>query len=171
MLLRLHQAISAVCPVVGVRADGTFDPAPNATPEEIAAAQAAVAAFDWSEQAQQQWQQKQNALAAAALLQSNEPIPLGARASDVVLHELRNNLAELFGVFIKYLNQILALPVEDREAAIIAWIAAERLAWEQAGGVWAEEPPAPSEGYATGTDRVQRDELLPMVAGAVAAGA
>lgn len=41
----LHAAVAAVAPISGVRADGTIMFLPSATPAQIAAANAAVAAF------------------------------------------------------------------------------------------------------------------------------
>jgi hypothetical protein len=167
MIIRLHQAVSAVCPIVGVNADGTFDPAPNATTEQIAAAQSVVAAFDWNEAAQTAWEQQQNRLGAAALMTDGGSVPRAVRASDVVSYQLRNNVAEVLGVVIDHVDELAAMPRASRRAAILAWIAADRLSWEQAGGVWAEPPPAPSEVYDTGSDRVQRDELVPLVGAAI----
>lgn len=111
------------------------------------------------------------AMAAAALLQSGDPVPRAVRASDSVGYELRNNVAELLGVVIDHLEELAALPRAERSAALVAWVAADRAAWEAAGGVWALEPPAPAAVVATGADRVQADELLPLVGAAVAAGA
>lgn len=66
--LRLHQAIEAVCPIVGVSitADnvGTIDYDPSATAAQVAAAKSALAAFDWSDTAYSAWltqQQRQQA--------------------------------------------------------------------------------------------------------------
>lgn len=63
MLLRLHAAIAAVCPITGV-SDGTpgdsatvrVDYDPGATTEQRAAAQAVVDGFDWSTEAQLAWE-------------------------------------------------------------------------------------------------------------------
>lgn len=44
-LQAFHAAIAVVAPISGVRADGTIMFLPNATPAQIAAANAAVAAF------------------------------------------------------------------------------------------------------------------------------
>jgi hypothetical protein len=150
----------------------TYTNAQGATPEQIAEVNNIIQSHNWDDAAAQaSWEQQQNALAAAALLQSPDAIPRAVRASDAVSYQLRNNVAELLGVVIDHVDELAAMQRANRQAAILAWIAADRAAWEQAGGVWAEPPPAPSEVYATGTDRVQRDELLPMVGAAVAAGA
>ncbi|QEL18516.1 XkdW family protein [Limnoglobus roseus] len=108
--------------------------------------------------------------AAGALLLSSEPVSRAVRASDSVGYELRNNVAEVLGVVIDHVDELAAMPRAGRAAAIAGWIAADRLAWEQDGGVWAEVPPTPAAVLATGTDRVQRDELLPLVGAAVASG-
>jgi hypothetical protein len=164
---RLASQISAVCPVSIVRSDGTFDPAPSATSEQIAAAQFVVASFDWSPEAQAAWEQQQNRLGAAALMTDGGSIPRAVRASDVVSYQLRNNVAEVLGVVIDHIDTLAAMAKASRRAAILTWIADDRLAWEQAGGEWAEPPPEPAEVYDTGTDRVQRDELVPLVGAAI----
>jgi hypothetical protein len=53
---RLYAKIAAVCPIVsttvgtfGDSSTVTFQPAPGATPEQIAAAQAVINIFDWSD--------------------------------------------------------------------------------------------------------------------------
>ncbi len=56
---RLHETLAAVCPIATVRRTAgvtTFDPTPEATPAQIAAAEAALAAFDWSPEAHQAWE-------------------------------------------------------------------------------------------------------------------
>lgn len=63
---RLHALISVVCPIHGVsignpndKATWTFDPTPQATSEQITAAQAVIDSFDDSDAAQQAWQEAQ----------------------------------------------------------------------------------------------------------------
>lgn len=67
--MRLYGAIAAVCPIVGVvigtpgdSATCKFRPDLSATSTQIAAAQSALAAFDWSDTAYQAWltQQQRN---------------------------------------------------------------------------------------------------------------
>lgn len=53
---RLHEAAAAVCPILSVSSDGTVQPASGATGQQIAAAEAAVAAVDRSFQAQAAWE-------------------------------------------------------------------------------------------------------------------
>lgn len=59
MLTRLQAHLTAVCPCAIVRiispGVGGFEPAPSATAEQQAAASAALAAFDWSEEAHAAW--------------------------------------------------------------------------------------------------------------------
>lgn len=52
--LRLHHELSKVCPLVGSSLGG-FEPAPSATPAQIAAAQAVFNAFTPDEAAYDQW--------------------------------------------------------------------------------------------------------------------
>ena len=60
--LRLHEAISLVCPIHGVSIASTaattarIDYDPTATAAQITAAKAALAAFDWSDAAQTAWE-------------------------------------------------------------------------------------------------------------------
>jgi hypothetical protein len=174
MLNRLSSAVSSVCPVVGISVavygDSStvrIDFRDEATTEQRTAAQSAVDAFDWSQQAQSAWEQQQNRLGAAALMTDGGSVPRAVRASDVVSYQLRNNVAEVLGVVIDHIDELDAMPKASRGAAIIGWITADRVAWEQAGGEWAEPPPEPAEVYDTGTDRVQFDELVPLVGAAI----
>jgi hypothetical protein len=70
MINRLHMTLSAVCPISGVSVGTPGDLSTvridyaDATPEQIAAAQAALAAFDWSDAAQAAWEKQQAVLAA-----------------------------------------------------------------------------------------------------------
>lgn len=166
---RLDAATRAVCPIDGVSVDAATDPPavridyrPEATADQRAAAEAAVAAFDWSDTAQQTWEAGQNAAAAGALLASGESVPRAVRASDAVGYELRNNAAETLGALIEVLTAQLGT---DLSAAVVARIAARR-----ADRTFAETPPAAADAFASGTERVQRDQLLPLVGAAVAAG-
>ncbi len=59
---RLHEAIAAICPIVGVSVGTIGDSstvrvvfADSATAQQMADAQAVVNAFDWSDQAQTTW--------------------------------------------------------------------------------------------------------------------
>jgi hypothetical protein len=174
MLERIYQSVSAVCPIIGLSV-GTpgesssvrIDFHDDSTVEQRAAAQTIVDSFVWSEAAQSVWQQQQYRLGAAALLQSGDAIPRAVRASDTVSYQLRNNVAEVLGVVIDHVDELAAMPRASRRAAIIAWMAADRAAWVNAGGVWAETPPEPAGVYDTGTDRVQSDELVPLVGAAI----
>lgn len=75
MLNRLHETISAVCPIVGVALDDQgvvrIDFRDEATSQQRASANSVVAAFDWSDAAHQQWltdrePEKRDLVAAAA---------------------------------------------------------------------------------------------------------
>jgi hypothetical protein len=174
MLARIYQSVSAVCPILGLSVGAPGEPSSvridfhdEATEEQRTVAQSIVAAFDWSMQAQASWEQQQNRLGAVALMTDGGSVPRAVRASDVVSYQLRNNVAEVLGVLIDHVDELAAMPSASRRAAILGWIAADRTAWEQAGGVWAEPPPEPAEVYDTGTDRVQRDELVPLVGAAI----
>lgn len=83
MLDRLTEAIAATgCPVVTVRVIapgvGGFDPAPTATPAQVATAQAAVAAFDWSDAAESAWWLTKRRSAAEAVLDGHDDLRQGA---------------------------------------------------------------------------------------------
>lgn len=54
---RLHEAVAAVCPIHGVRITGNNGTADynNASHEQVTAAEAAIAAFDWSPEAHAAW--------------------------------------------------------------------------------------------------------------------
>lgn len=60
---RLHLALAAACPIDGVSiqstGSATFHPSAVATAAQIAAAQAALASFDWSDTADQTWWKQQ----------------------------------------------------------------------------------------------------------------
>lgn len=63
MLERLVAALAAVCPIVGVsgsQGNVRIDYAPNATAQQQNDAQAALAAFDWSQAAHDTWVANQN---------------------------------------------------------------------------------------------------------------
>ena len=94
---RLHESVAAVCPIDGVSVGKPGDPStvridfrPEATPERRAAAEAAVKAFDWSDAAQAQWEADRNVPAAAALLQSADPVAQGVRATVRAVVDLLN---------------------------------------------------------------------------------
>jgi len=61
MLERLHASIAAVCPIDGVagsQGNVRIDYRPEATAQQQADAQSALAAFDWSQAAQDQWERR-----------------------------------------------------------------------------------------------------------------
>lgn len=102
-LQRLESAISTVCPVVSVRGtgpdDADFDPTPDATPGQIAAGKAALAAFDWSPEAHRQWELQQRIAAGlAGLMTDDSPVACGLRFYLRILTDRVNTLARLAGV-------------------------------------------------------------------------
>ena len=86
-LARLLETLSAVSPVVGV--SGTtatrIDYNPEPTTEQRAAAEAALAAFDWSDEAQAAWERGKRREAAIASLNSSEPTMVALRGFVTVL--------------------------------------------------------------------------------------
>lgn len=86
-LARLIETLSAVAPVVGV--SGTAEPRidynPGPTTEQRAAAEAALAAFDWSDSAQAAWERQKRRDAAVALLNSSDPTMVAVRALATVV--------------------------------------------------------------------------------------
>ena len=113
-LARLLETLSAVSPVVGV--SGTtatridYDPEP--TTEQRAAAESALAAFDWSDEAQAAWERGKRREAAIALLNSSEPTMVAVRA--------------------------LATVVKRRVAALLVALGQQPLTTPQLIGMWAD---------------------------------
>ena len=99
MNARLYTAISAACPVVGVSVGtpgdiGTvrIDYGPAATAPQRAAAEAALAAFDWSDAAQSAWELSQTRTAAlTGLLTRGDDIAIGVRAITRAITTLVND--------------------------------------------------------------------------------
>lgn len=82
-LIRLEETIAAVCPIHGVSgtANTRIDYRDEATTEQRAAAQAALAAFDWSQAAHDAWiLAKRKAAATAAINASMDESIVVARA-------------------------------------------------------------------------------------------
>lgn len=101
--VRLMAVIGAVCPCsVRLADDGrsaTFDPYPDATPEQIAAATSALDAFDWSQEAQAAWEIQQSIAAGlAGLMADASPVACGLRFYLRTLTDRVNTLARLAGV-------------------------------------------------------------------------
>lgn len=84
---RLLESLAAVAPVVGVSGtvDTRIDYAPEPTTEQRAAAEAALAAFDWSDDAQAAWERQKRRDAAVALLNSSDPTMVAVRALATVV--------------------------------------------------------------------------------------
>lgn len=85
--VRLLSAIRPVCPVLGVSVGTPGDSStvridydPSATSAQQAAAQAALAAFDWSDEAQAAWELSQSRTAAlTSLLTRSDDTAIGVR--------------------------------------------------------------------------------------------
>lgn len=95
--LRLHQTLQAVCPIVSVALTGATGPAtifydPSATAQQIAAAQNALANFDWSDAAQTTWENLQDRTAADTLLTDPAPANKVQRAAILALVDYVNSL-------------------------------------------------------------------------------
>lgn len=56
-LSRLHQVVETICPLISVDEHGNFDPTPEATDSQKAAARTTIAAFDDSDVAQAAWEE------------------------------------------------------------------------------------------------------------------
>lgn len=94
MIQRLHETIAAVCPISGVSVNPTaISFAPEATQQQRDAANAALAAFDWSQQAHDTWVfTKFRARAQAALDQQQQEINGLIRALALVVLDENNIL-------------------------------------------------------------------------------
>jgi len=107
--LRLHSMIEAVCPIEGVSITDTVNPpvvrvlyAGNATAQQIAAAQAVVQAFDWSDAAQLNWENQQDrARAKLSLTALTNPTEIAARNTQRAIY---NSLVQTRMV----VNQLIA---------------------------------------------------------------
>ena len=89
MIARLTESITDVCPIHGIQggtqATATIDFKPEATAEQRAAAEAALAAFDWSDAAQSTWERQKRRDAAVAMIRSKEPAMIVVRALATVV--------------------------------------------------------------------------------------
>lgn len=98
---RLHELVSAVCPIRGVKiaADGTvsinFDN--SATVEERAAGQSVADSFDTSPSAHATWERQKRRDAAVALLNSSEPTMIAVRALATVVKRRVSTLLVALG--------------------------------------------------------------------------
>lgn len=93
--LRLHEALSAVCPIDGCTLDD-FMPSPSATPQQIANARTALAAFVKSDAAHEAWLAdripERKALADAAqqtITDNNAFLAIGTPSNAQVLAQVR----------------------------------------------------------------------------------
>lgn len=87
---RVHAVIAAVCPIVGVSirtgnvVDISYDVAAQGDSEEAVAlrtaAAAALAEFDWSDEAEASWQLQKRRQLAVDIINSSDPIMVSQRA-------------------------------------------------------------------------------------------
>lgn len=98
-LERLTEVLAAVAPVVGVSGtvDTRIDYAAEATTEQRAAAEAALAAFDWSDTAQAAWERQKRRDAAVALLNSSDPTMVAVRALATIVKRRVSTLLQGLG--------------------------------------------------------------------------
>ncbi len=165
MLARLHSILSAVCPIVGV-SPGSDPPATvridyheNATTEQRAAAQAALAAFDWSDAAHAVWlvgQRRQEAGTAAAT--AGDGTSVANRAAESVGATRDNNLAETLKALCDLLN-VTTQQLADRIAANRLVVPPTTLA------------PTPAETVESATVRLGATEINGLVGAYIALGA
>ena len=105
-LSRVTAAVQAAAPVAGVSVSPgdpapvvRVDYAPEATPEQIAAAAAAVAGFDWSAEADAAWAVAQfRSSASAALTERGDEIGVAIRAILRVVHAGLNQIRSHVGI-------------------------------------------------------------------------
>lgn len=100
MLIRLTALVSAVCPIDGVGGSPgafTFKAKPEATPEQIAAAEAVCAGFDSSPEAQAAWELSRNRnVALSTSLSRADDTAISVRAwLNAVIYLVNNRLEEL----------------------------------------------------------------------------
>ena len=101
-IVRLTEAIAAVCPIHGVVGTVTplIDYRDEATTEQRTAAQAALAAFDWSQAAHDAWLlAKQRSAAVAALNASRDEAIMAARAVTLAALDEVNALRSWIAAF------------------------------------------------------------------------
>lgn len=101
--VRLVAEIGSVCPCsVRLADDGrsaTFEPYPEATPEQIASAKSALAAFDWSPEAQAAWKLQQSIAAGlAGLMTDDSPVACGLRFYLRILTDSHNECRRTLGL-------------------------------------------------------------------------
>lgn len=102
---RLHAALAAVCPIAGVSVPTSgsgvgvqVSYSPSATGPQITAAQAALAAFDWSGASQTTWQTQQNRLQGKAdMLSSTGSVYKLLRCMLEVLRQSLNAIEDVIG--------------------------------------------------------------------------
>jgi hypothetical protein len=111
-LARLLETLSAVAPVVGVGGvDGPIYYDPEPSPEQQAAAEAALSVFDASDEAQATWDRDRRRAAAIEMLNSREPAMVALRAfAFLVISRMQTLLTKL------------GLPVTDKATLESTWV-------------------------------------------------
>lgn len=121
MVARLHEALEQVCPIATARVirDGVggFDPAPEATPQQITAAEAALAAFDWSAGAHEAWMRTKRRARAKELFADVAEAQALIRAVALVLLDEINSLRAQHGLAARTKPQLVAAVRSKLDAA------------------------------------------------------
>lgn len=119
---RLTVAVSAVCPIHGItggtQATATPDYKAEATTEQRAAAEAALAAFDWSDAAQATWERQKRREASVALINSTAPEMVVVRALATVVRRRVSALLTALGqtpLTMSQLEEMLVDVIADGE--------------------------------------------------------
>lgn len=103
MLIRLHETIAAVCPILGVsgvQGSVRIDFDPSATVQQQTNAQTALTNFDWSQAAEDAWLNLQNRADADTIVQSNGgSLGKALRAEAAVLIDELNNIRQWIVAF------------------------------------------------------------------------
>ena len=101
-IVRLTEQVAAICPIHGIsggtQATAAIDYKAEATTEQRAAAEAALAAFDWSDAAQSAWERQKRRDAAVSLLNSSDPTMVALRGFVTVLIRRFRVLLTAFGL-------------------------------------------------------------------------
>lgn len=121
MLIRLQLTIAAVCPIDGVSGSATgpstvirIDYAASATAPQRAAAAAALAAFDWSQAAQDAWEIERARTEAKSWVLGDETDARGLKALALLLLDEINIVRQ---------NPTAVLAVRTKQQLLDAWIA------------------------------------------------
>src|ERR1700722_4184063 len=169
---RLHDAIAAVCPILGVSigtpgqsatCEISYDP--SATSDQQTAAQAALAAFDWSAGAQSAWEAQQATVQAGRALETSiAPSDVASRANAVCAYTRDNDVAEFAWAALQCVCSVLGVTAPTA-AQIAAQIAANRVTNPVDSGAT-----TPADVSTTGNVRLNQTQILALIAGVLGAG-